>query len=247
MIKIFKRIQKRIKRRFWQKQMIRRYQVNHVDEHLPWDWEKEKFNRVSFINAAIQQIMCRRGHCRYLEIGCLNDDAFKTIPLKIGDKIGVDPEKGGTHRMTSDAFFASNNDLFDVIFIDGLHEYLQCQRDAINALNHLVNGGFILFHDFIPTDWRIEHVPRLQDAWTGDVWKVGYELSLNPGVEMVIAKADNGVGIVRKISEVPSYQDLRESLLHERFRHFLSIIDRLPIVEAESALDFIARKSPIPQ
>ena len=36
--------------------------------------------------------------------------------------VGVDPLLGGTHRMTSDAFFAANADAFDLIFIDGLHQ-----------------------------------------------------------------------------------------------------------------------------
>lgn len=36
--------------------------------------------------------------------------------------VGVDPLLGGTHRMTSDAFFAANTEHFDLIFIDGLHQ-----------------------------------------------------------------------------------------------------------------------------
>lgn len=31
--------------------------------------------------------------------------------------------RGGTHRMTSDAFFATNEEQFDLVFIDGLHHY----------------------------------------------------------------------------------------------------------------------------
>ena len=39
---------------------------------------------------------------------------------------------------------------FDVIFIDGLHEYEQCQRDCLNSMKFLNDGGIILFHDFLP-------------------------------------------------------------------------------------------------
>jgi hypothetical protein len=32
--------------------------------------------------------------------------------------VGVDPEQGGSARMTSDEFFAENTDKFDLVFID---------------------------------------------------------------------------------------------------------------------------------
>ena len=79
--------------------------------------------------------------------------------------------------MTSDDFFKNNKEKFDVIFIDGLHEYEQCQKDALNAINNINKNGVILFHDFIPIDWEIENVPRFTEGWSGDVWKVAYELS----------------------------------------------------------------------
>ena len=45
--------------------------------------------------------LCRRDSCNsYLEIGCNRNKLFKTIPVE--DKVGVDPKRGGTHRMTSD-------------------------------------------------------------------------------------------------------------------------------------------------
>ena len=56
----------------------------------------------------------------YLEIGCCNNTCFNRINCR--QKVGVDPTSGGTLRMTSDAFFAVNVQVFDLIFIDGLHE-----------------------------------------------------------------------------------------------------------------------------
>ena len=45
--------------------------------------------------------------------------------------------------MTSDAFFATNKESFDFIFIDGLHEANQVFRDAMNSLEWLNPGKAI--------------------------------------------------------------------------------------------------------
>ena len=92
------------------------------------------YKRHAFINKAISKFI----DCKYLEIGVSNNDVFNSIPLQLENKFGVDPNKGGNFRMTSDQFFQRNPDLkFDVIFIDGLHEYEQCQKDCINSINQL--------------------------------------------------------------------------------------------------------------
>ena len=44
--------------------------------------------------------------------------------------------------------FSKNKTFFDVIFIDGLHHYKQCQKDCINALKFLKANGIILLHDY---------------------------------------------------------------------------------------------------
>ena len=88
--------------------------------------ENNFYKRHSFINKAISKYK----NCKYLEIGVSgSNDVFNSIPLKMSDKFGVDPEQGGNFRMTSDDFFKKYNNLkFDVIFIDGLHHYFQCQN-----------------------------------------------------------------------------------------------------------------------
>ena len=57
--------------------------------------------------------------------------------------MGIDPVEGGTHKMTSDEFFYNNNDKFDIIFIDGLHQYEQVIKDVKNSLNCLTKNGII--------------------------------------------------------------------------------------------------------
>ena len=76
-----------------------------------------------------------------------DNKSFNIIPLPKKQKIGVDPFKGGTHRMSSDKFFKINKIFFDVVFIDGLHKYEQCQRDCMNSMKFLNQGGIIIFHD----------------------------------------------------------------------------------------------------
>ena len=76
----------------------------------------------------------------YLEIGCANNDLFDAVMA--GRKVGVDPLRGGTHRLTSDVFFAGcGGEPFDVVFIDGLHLYDQVRRDLDGALGVLKPGG----------------------------------------------------------------------------------------------------------
>ena len=90
-----------------------------------FNYEKNCFKRQAFINKAISKFE----NCKYLEIGTNENKVFNTIPLKMKDKYGVDPAKGGNFRMTSDEFFEKYHNLkFDVIFIDGLHHYDQCQK-----------------------------------------------------------------------------------------------------------------------
>ena len=93
----------------------------------------------------IQNIINKNKYKNYLEIGCDNDENFSKI--KIEKKIGVDPLKGGTLRITSDDFFIKNNEKFDIIFLDGLHTYEQTIKDIDNSIKFLNNNGVILVHD----------------------------------------------------------------------------------------------------
>jgi predicted O-methyltransferase YrrM len=54
--------------------------------------------------------------------------------------------------MYSDDYFKINDDKYDIIFIDGLHEYRQVLKDIINALNNLTHTGVVLLDDVIPSN-----------------------------------------------------------------------------------------------
>ena len=116
-----------------------------------------------------------------------------------------------------------------MIFIDGLHGYEQVHRDAINALKAVEVGGFIAFHDFLPSTWKEHHVPRISDAWTGDCWKLAVQLMESTGIEFVILDIDYGVGLMKKLSDDWSVPKVTEDLKTAEFDRFVAISDMLPI------------------
>ncbi|MDA8645419.1 class I SAM-dependent methyltransferase [Amylibacter sp.] len=190
-----------------------------------WAWKTKGFNRIATVNYLIS--ISGGLNARYLEIGCASNALFDSVSSVY--KTGVDPATGGTHRMTSDSFFANNQEIFDVIFIDGLHEYEQVHRDAINALKAVEVGGYIAFHDFLPSTWKEHHVPRISDAWTGDCWKLAVQLMESTGIEFVILDIDYGVGLMKKMSDDWSVPKVTEDLKTAEFDRFVAISDKLPI------------------
>lgn len=216
--------------------LVKKYKDNAFGQSFGWNWLAIPYNRVAMINHLIHRI---GPDCRYLEIGCDLDVVFHSVPL--ANKVGVDPVSGGNRRMTSDQFFAENTDMFDLIFIDGLHTHDQLHRDVENALRVIRPGGFILLHDMLPRDWREEHVPRLHGFWTGDVWKVGFELATTPGLEFRVALIDHGVGVLKAPAKpVTAIVDMRPALATERFAYYHSNIDVLPKLTWDECLDWIA-------
>ena len=131
----------------------------------------------------------------YLEIGTNYGFTFEGV--KAHNKLGVDPEKkyflnkSGRHvKDTSDNFFKFNKTKFDLIFIDGLHEYKQVVRDIINSLNTLNDIGILLIDDVYPHDFNVAAKPwealstqekngvsKGEFSWQGDVYKAIFLVS----------------------------------------------------------------------
>ena len=144
----------------------------------------------------IQETISRKNYKSYLEIGCDQDELFSKII--IDKKIGVDPASGGTIRDTSDNFFKKNNIKFDIIFIDGLHEYDQVKKDINNSLLFLNDNGVIFLHDCMPMRFMSQAVPRAKGMWNGDVWKNIVESRTRPEIDTYVVHADQGVGMILK-------------------------------------------------
>jgi len=142
----------------------------------------------------IQTFIDFKKYKSYLEIGCDRNQSFSNI--SIDKRVGVDPVEGGTLKMTSDEFFLINKENFDIIFIDGLHEYSQVMKDIDNSLKFLNQDGVILLHDCLPrTIWN-QVSPRINSDWNGDVWKsIVHSRTLNH-IDTYTFIADRGIGII---------------------------------------------------
>jgi hypothetical protein len=130
----------------------------------------------------------------YLEIGVQN--RFKNLErMGITDSIGVDPDRNSQADciMTSDRFFEINKKKFDLIFIDGMHEKEQVERDFNNSVCCLNRGGLIVMHDTAPEAEYLTHVPRdKKGRWLGDVYKFICHLNSINGIDFRTMDFDNG-------------------------------------------------------
>tara|TARA_R100001082_G_C4338338_1_gene148882 strand:+ start:293 stop:985 length:693 start_codon:yes stop_codon:yes gene_type:complete len=95
---------------------------------------------------------------------------------------------------STDEFFANNNEQFDCIFIDAMHEYEQCSRDFENALNVLTPDGLIFLHDTYPPDIE-DTVP----GRSGDVYRTYLDLVKREDLEVLNIPLHLGLCIVRPI------------------------------------------------
>ena len=168
----------------------------------------------------------------YLEIGVrLHSENFDRI--NIDYKVGVDPcveffDREPTYKLTSDDFFVQNTETFDIIFVDGLHEFKQVKRDINNSLKFLNDGGFIVCHDMNPVIYerqllkedpkRHEYSLREKEKgnpeyglWNGDCWKAFVKLKIyRDDLVMKTVDTDFGVGVIHKGSQEKINTKLRD-------------------------------------
>ncbi len=218
--------------------LVNRYKLNEFPAKFDYEWDSIHYNRVTVTSL----LLTEKRSTRYLEIGCAGNDLFDAVMAD--EKIGVDPRRGGTHRMTSDAFFSTyDGEAFDVVFIDGLHLYQQVRRDLDGALRVLKPGGWIAIHDMLPRDWLEEHVPQIRTrGWTGDGWKVAFELLASPDVEFRMLAIDHGVVVVKPLHDRPVIPDLSATLRDERFGYLFHHFALLPVVGYHEAAAWITAR-----
>jgi hypothetical protein len=152
-------------------------------------------SRLDLIQYCINKTSCKS----YLEIGCDKNQIWNNI--KVDTMFGVDPARGGNMRMTSDEFFKlkKNRTMFDVIFVDGLHEYQQVTRDVENSLYRLNDGGIIIIHDMLPrTEEMADPNVICKGSWLGDVYKLAFDLSNRSDIMFKLLLIDQGCGVVIK-------------------------------------------------
>lgn len=150
--------------------------------------------RYEIINSLIK----KHGYKKYLEIGTQFGNCFREIDIDY--KVCVDPEKKYehlTHTMTSDDFFAMNNETFDIIFVDGLHLEEQSTLDILKSLKILNEGGVIVVHDCLP---HCEEFIKV--CWNGTVYRSIIDLRCNNSdLSVSVVDTDCGCGIIKPGSQ----------------------------------------------
>jgi hypothetical protein len=114
-------------------------------------------------------------------------------------------------KLSSDDFFKLKDKydhkwLYDIIFIDGLHEAEQVYRDIQNSIKYLDEGGTIVLHDMLPP--TLQHTTTGVDGnWNGDCYKAVLKFLDNSGESFFwnikTVNTDWGVGILQKDNGTP--------------------------------------------
>jgi predicted O-methyltransferase YrrM len=210
------------------------FKINKIYNYIFGEkfYKKLNFNWNEYPNRLeiIQNIITIRKYKKYLEIGCDKDQIFSNVAIDF--KIGVDPVQGGNVRKTSDDFFKSNSNKFDIIFIDGLHEYDQVNKDIKNSLKALNDGGVILLHDCLPKSYFHQALPRSRMSWNGDVWKNIVESRTNSEIDTYTCFADQGIGIIfnrpnrnKLIISINNFKKLKFRDFYYNYKEYLNIIN----------------------
>jgi hypothetical protein len=143
----------------------------------------------------INHIARALGARRYLEIGVENGNTFFAVDIE--EKTAVDPNllfdassrsdcRTHIYKLPSDVYFVKHPPIqpFDIVFIDGLHNFDQALRDFLNTLAHLHDRSVVVLDDVWPSDIYSSldnpvDALRLRRsaggdglAWHGDVFKV---------------------------------------------------------------------------
>jgi len=186
-------------------------------------------NRTALINSLITKI----GAKSYLEIGVYDGNNLDQVICQ--RKTGVDPVKSDWKNpeivlvMNSDEFFRQNEEMFDIIFIDGLHHADQVERDIKNALMCLNPNGYIICHDMNPMSEQAQAIPYKGGMWNGDCWKAFVKLRRSSEeLISVVVDTDEGCGIIckgdNKAFRLTSTDSLTYENLAKNRREWLNLI-----------------------
>ena len=141
---------------------------------------------------------------KYLEIGTQYGNSINKVYCEIKhtvDPVMINrPVDAKFFNMTSDEFFRdlSFDELYDIIFIDGLHHADQVLTDICNSGARIASDGCLVVHDLLPAAEINQKVPRECQVWNGDAWKAFYLLLKgNYDLSLEVHDFDHGVGVIR--------------------------------------------------
>ena len=147
----------------------------------------------------------------YLEIGIARGECFNRIAPRVNGKavaVDINPKCANyiskNHNstfinMNSDDFFASKyvqGLKFNLIFIDGEHDFKQVIKDYGNAMLHLADNGIICIHDTYPPNK--EYLQHCKDSY-----RIVDEISHGSGIEQLTLPFYYGVTIIRRKGTEP--------------------------------------------
>lgn len=190
---------------------------------------------------------------KYLEIGIEYGYTFSNTHFL--HKFGVDPDPKCNNiansmifKCTSDEYFTerinNNPELFDVIFIDGMHHCDNVLRDFNNSLTVLTKNGIIFIDDCIPLNYNEQlKIPnkhhyengilKYDEEWTGEVWKFMYYLLENYNNKICFTYFHNinyrGIVMIKVLEPftIINEDNLKLSDKYEYFRDFENYVKLL--------------------
>lgn len=171
----------------------------------------------------INQYIKKYNFKSFLEIGHFKGEAFDSIIIDFKESVDPDVSCNATYQITSDEFFEKYNTKYDIIFIDGLHECNQVDRDIKNALKHLNKNGVIIMHDCHPTSEKCQKhsLTYPGGAWTGDCWKAFVKNRAELSYEMYVWDYDWGCGVIdtnkSKVSDTTNLPIDMDKMTYEDF------------------------------
>jgi len=151
----------------------------------------------------INHIIGELGAKNYLEIGVNtpNQPGYSRDLVRAEVRHGVDPNPNtaADFVMTSDEYFAAHcQTLYDVIFIDGLHQFEQAYKDILNSFDNLSENGVVIVHDTRPVSpSTATRCHGHANKWHGDVWRAIVLLRLShPQYNLMTVDTDEGVTLI---------------------------------------------------
>jgi predicted O-methyltransferase YrrM len=123
---------------------------------------------------------------KYLELGVYHGITLSRITKHCNYCVGVDIKDDrkcfSNYKFilsTTDDFFKSNNESFDIIFIDADHNFESVKKDFVNSLNILNKFGIILIHDTDPVEEVLTRPEMCGDSYKLVKWIVENYKGLN--------------------------------------------------------------------
>ena len=79
----------------------------------------------------------------------------------------------------------------------------------------------------------------VQGTWTGDVWKLAFELIQSKDIDFKILEIDYGVCVMRPVATNAKIADLSDELSFRQFDYLHKNIEKLPICSWEDGVRWI--------